>query len=543
MHQREDQGPARRRRLGIALALALGVIAIYGQTLGFEFVGFDDDQYVFENAHVKQGLSWPGLAFAFRRNQPGQAAAFPPHPLTWLSHMLDAELYGLAAGGHHATSAVLHALCAALLFAALHALTGSVWRSAAAAALWAWHPLRVESVAWVSERKDVLCAVFAMLTLLAYAHYARRGSRAAWRATCVCFALGLLAKPTLVPLPVGLLLLDHWPLARQRPWRELVLEKWPLFALAAIASLLAIDSQRFVLLTTGEVTLPQRAASAVVALVRHLGLFVWPHPLAPLYPHPYLPTQGGVGLTAGAIAAAVALVAAISALALRARRQPYLAVGWLWFLAFALPTLGLLHAGRQALADRYSQLPMIGLAVAVVWGLAELGSRVRGPALRRALGGVAIAALVVYGCVAWRQVGIWRDSQTLFRHTLAVSPRASVMRINLGTWLRHQRRFAEAEQEYRTALALDPRNAFLHFNLGRALHGQERVDEATLEYRTAATLDPGDARFPYQLGVTFELAQRFAEAAEQYRRAAALDPANPKPRARLASVSAKLAGP
>jgi tetratricopeptide (TPR) repeat protein len=270
---------------------------------------------------------------------------------------------------------------------------------------------------------------------------------------------------------------------------------------------------------------------------------VWPRGLAPLYPHPYLPTQGGVPLTGLAIAAAAALAFAITFAVGRARRAPYLAVGWLWFVGFLLPTLGILHAGRQALADRYSYLPMIGLDVAIVWGLAALGARVRAPALRRALGAAAIGLLVVYGIAAWRQVGIWRDSETLFRHTLAVSPRASAMRLNLGTWLRSQQRFAEAEQEYRAALALDPGHAFLHFNLGRALHGQERVDEAIGEYRAAAALDPSDARFPYQLGVTFEMAQRFSEAADEYRRAAALDPANPKPRARLASVTAKLAAP
>jgi len=540
MAERADNG-FRRSGLWIGLALVAGVLAIYGQTLGFEFVTFDDDQYVFENPIVGQGLTRDGLVFAFSRGE--IQTAHPPHPLTWLSHMLDVELFGLAAGGHHATNVALHALGSVLLFAALRSLTGATWRSAAAAALWAWHPLRVESVAWISERKDVLAGVFAMLTLLCYARYARSESRAAWWATLLSFALGLMAKPTLVTLPFALLLLDVWPLARQRAFARLVVEKIPQFALSALASLLTLGFQRDVLISTGDITPAQRAANTVVAIARYLGNLVWPRDLALLYPHPYIETQGGLPLAAVTIAASAALGIGITLAVLRARRQPFLAVGWLWFLGMLVPTIGIVHVGRQALADRYSYLPMIGLAVALVWGAAELFARVRVPALRRLLFGAAACVLAAYGVVAFVQTRTWRDSETLYRHTLAVSPRASAIRLNLGTWLRTHRYLDEAEHQYRAGLEVDPHNALLHWNLGRTVHAQGRTAEAIEEYLAAARYNPRDARVPYQLGLTYEMEGRLADAIEQYRRAAEIDPSNPKPRQRLASAMARLGSP
>ena len=293
------------------------------------------------------------------------------------------------------------------------------------------------------------------------------------------------------------------------------------------------------MITVEEVSLSQRAANTLVAIARYLENFVWPHDLALLYPHPYLPTQGGVPLAGVTIAAAAALSLGITLAVLRARRQPYLAVGWLWFLGMLVPMIGILHVGRQALADRYSYLPMIGLDVAVVWGFAEVLARVRAPVLRRLLLATAAGGLVAFGIAAFIQTQTWRDSETLFRHTLAVSPRASVMRLNLGNWLRTHRRLDEAEQQYRAGLEVDPDNPRLHFNLGRTLHAQGRTAEAIAEYQATAALDPKDALAPYQLGLTFEIGGRFADAAEQYRRAVALDPSNPKPRQRLASVLAR----
>jgi len=351
-----------------------------------------------------------------------------------------------------------------------------------------------------------------------------------------------MSKPTLVPLPFALLLLDFWPLARQRSFARLVLEKTPLFALSALSSLLTLGFQQDLLISTGDVSPAQRAANSLVAIARYLGNFVWPRDLALLYPHPYIETQGGLPLAAITIAASAALGIGITLAVLRARKQPFLAVGWLWFLGMLVPMIGIAHVGRQALADRYSYLPMIGLAVALVWGVAELFARVRAPALRRLLFAAGACVLVGYGVAAFAQTRTWRDSETLYRHTLSVSPRASVIHRNLGGWLRTHRFFEDAAVHYRAALEVDPGNAQLHFDLGRTLHAQGQTAEAIEEYLAAAALDPSDAVAPYQIGLSYEMEGRLAEASEQYRRAVELDPANPKPRQRLAAVMARQGG-
>jgi tetratricopeptide (TPR) repeat protein len=526
--------PTGRAGAWITLGLVAGVLAIYGQTLGFDFVVFDDDKYVTGNPVVQQGLSREGLGWAF-----ANTAVSAWHPLTWYSHMLDAQLYADWAGGHHASNVLLHALAGALLFAALRSLTGSTWRSAAAAALFAWHPLRVESVAWVSERKDVLSGVFAMLTLWCYAHYAHSRSRAAWLGSFGSLALGLLAKPTLVPLPFALLLLDVWPLARRQSWARLVLEKLPLFALSGLISLVTLFSQRRFLTSIEGVTPLQRGANALVAIATYLEKFIYPSSLAPLYPHPNLPAQGGVPLGEGTVLVSALLVVTITLAVLRAR-EPFYRIGWLWFLLMLVPTLGLVQVGRQALADRYTYLPAIGLSVALVWGVAELGARLRTPAARRLSGAAAVLVLAGYAVAAHLQTRIWRDSESMLRHTLAVSPRASVMRFNLGGLLLVQQREDEAIEQYRAGLEVAPNDARMHFDLGRALHSLGRTAEAIEEYERAAALEPRNPRFWYQIGLSYEREGRLAEAIEYYRRTVGLDPANEKPRKRLAAALERL---
>jgi hypothetical protein len=501
------EAASRGPRRWLALALVAGVLAIYAQTLAFEFVSYDDDQYVTSNRFVVGGLSREGIAFAFSRGELSEGHT--PHPLTWLSLMLDAELFGLHAGGFHATSLALHAASALLLFAALHGLTRAPWCSAAAAALWAWHPLRVESVAWISERKDVLAGVFAMLTLWCYALHARRGSRWAWWGTVVSFALGLMSKPTLVPLPFALLLLDHWPLARQRPFASRLFEKWPLFALSLISGALTLEFHRGWTTSAALVSPLERLANAAVAIVVYLGKLVCPAGLAPLYPHPYIPAAGGTPPSLAAIVACALLLAVLTFAALGARRRPYLAVGWLWFLVMLAPTLGIVQVGQQAFADRYTQLPSIGVCLAIVWAGAELLARVRTPALRRCLVAAAVLAFAAYAAAAFVQTRIWRDSETLYRHTLTVSPRATLIYFNLAAWLRQ--------------------------------HG--RADEAVAVYERAAARNPQDARAQYLLGVAYQLEGRLPEAIEQYRAAARLDPSNPKIRRRLQAALARQLGP
>jgi tetratricopeptide (TPR) repeat protein len=522
--------PTRSAGAWIPLVLVAGVLAIYGQTLGFDFVVFDDDKYVTGNPTVLRGFSREGLGWAF-----ANTAVSAWHPLTWYSHMLDAQLFGDWPGGHHATNVLLHALASALLFAALRSLTGSTWRSAAAAALFAWHPLRVESVAWISERKDVLSGVFAMLTLWSYAHYARTGSRAAWLGSFGSLALGLLSKPTLVPLPFALFLLDVWPLKRRESWTRLVLEKLPLLALSGLASLITLFSQRRFMSPIEGVTPLQRIANALAAIATYLEKFLWPSSLAPLYPHPNLPAQGGVPLDVGTVLVSALLVLTITLTVLRAQRPPW-AIGWFWFLLLLLPTLGFVQVGRQAFADRYTYLPSIGMAVALVWGFAELFARLRTPAARRLFCAAAALVLAGYGVAAHLQTRIWRGSESMLRHTLAVSPRAAVMRFNLGGWLLVQQRKDEAIEQYRAGLEVAPNNALMHFDLGRALHSTGRAAEAIEEYKRAATLDPRNPRYAYQIGLSYEREGRLAEAIEYYRRTLELDPANEKPRRRLAAA-------
>jgi hypothetical protein len=392
-----------------------------------------------------------------------------------------------------------------LLFAALRDLTGATWRSAAAAALWAWHPLRVESVAWISERKDVLSGVFGMLTLWCHARYARSESRAAWWGTISCFALGLMSKPTLVPLPCLLLLLDYWPLARRRSFTRLLLEKIPLFLCSAISSLATLELHRGWTTTTAVLSPAQRAMSALVAVASYLRKLLWPSQLAPLYPHPYLPRFGGVPPSEGTIAASAALLVTITLAVWLARRRPYLAVGWLWFLGMLVPTIGIVQVGAQSAADRYTYFPAIGLAVAIVWGVSELIAGARAPAMRRLLSAMAVLGLAAYGVAAFAQARIWRESETLYRHTLTVSPRATL----------------------------------IHLNLAALLNRQDRRDEAIEIYRTAAALNPNDARAPYLLGLAYQRQGRLAEAIEQYRIAARIDPKDPRPRKRLAAALAR----
>src|SRR5438093_6101777 len=355
-----------RRNLAIAGLVVLGTLAVFAPALRHGFVNYDDPEYVTENPRVRAGLSWAGLGWAFAAPH---AANW--HPLTWLSHMLDAQLFGLAPAGHHASSVLLHAASAALLFGVLEGTTGAPWPSAFVAATFALHPLRVESVAWVSERKDVLAGLCWMLALAAYRRYVRRRGAAAYLLVVAAFVLGLLAKPMVVTLPFVLLLLDVWPL--RRPWNvRLLWEKVPLFLLSAAVSALTVVAQRGAGAMASLESLPlgTRIAEAVVAYGAYLEKAFWPTRLAVFYPHRPL-------LVAEVATSALVLVV-ISALALRERRRrPYLLVGWLWYLVVLLPVIGLVKVGEQAMADRFSYLPQIGVLIMVAWAAADaIGSRV-----------------------------------------------------------------------------------------------------------------------------------------------------------------------
>ena len=516
----------------ISAGLAVAVFVAFGGTLHHAFINFDDPVYVIDNPEVSAGLTAHGIAWAF-----SHVYASNWHPLTWLSHMLDCQVYGLNAGGHHFTSVLLHAATAILLFRLLQSLTGQMWRSAFAAALFALHPLRVESVAWIAERKDVLSGLFFVLTTWMYVRYARSapnvdatanaGRRSPTRRyiwMLVFFACGLMAKPMLVTLPLVLLLLDYWPLRRfpaaggTVPVTRLLAEKLPLLALAGLASGVTLLAQTTARKSLEEITLPARVGNALVSYTTYVEQMLWPTRLAVLYPF----SASDIGPARLVVAAIVLVGVSVAAVALR-RRRPYLLVGWAWYAIMLIPVSGLVWVGAQAHADRYTYLPEIGLGVALTWGVAELG--VARNAQRKILGTVAAIVLVALLVATRRQSAFWRESVTLWTHTLACTSDNSVAHNNLANALVRAGDADAAIPHYEAALQIKPEYAEAHYNLGSALLGKGQVDEAIGHYHTALQLDPSYVDAHNNLGNALSSQQRWDEAIAEYRAALQLKPA------------------
>jgi tetratricopeptide (TPR) repeat protein len=517
-----------------ALALAAGVLFCFWPLSEAGFIHLDDDVYVTANPQVKSGLTLAGVAWAFTSTH---AANW--HPLTWLSHMLDCQLYGLNPAGHHLTSVLLHIAAALLLFRVFQRMTGALWQSACIAALFALHPLRVESVAWVAERKDVLGAFFWMLTMGAYARYAQaqtpgpsrrpgadedRGRHRDYSLALVFFALGLMSKPTLVTLPCVLLLLDYWPLGRvngapESRWlRSLVLEKLPFFALAVASGAITFFAQQ----SGGAVGLLEllplelRLANALVSYVAYIGKMLWPLNLAVYYPY-------DENLPVWQVAAAALLLAAATAGALRlGRKCPYLPMGWFWYLGTLLPMIGLVQVGGQAMADRYTYIPTIGLSVVIAMGVPDALRRRRlSPTLAALPAGLALVILLALGR---SQASLWQNSIRLFEHTLAVAGDSYLIRNNLGKALERAGRIEEAVAHYRECLRISPRNAEIYFNLGNAVSRSAKPHEAAALFENALRLRPDYAEAHNNLGSELDRIGRTAEALAHYREAARLKP-------------------
>jgi Flp pilus assembly protein TadD len=469
-----------------------GTLLLFSRATRDGFVNLDDPGYVTANPIVERGLSWAGAAWAFT------APTDYWRPLTTLSHMLDCQLYGLSPAGHHFTSVLWHALNAVLVFLLFRRLTGGLGRSAFAAALFAWHPLRVESVAWVAERKDVMSGCFFLLTLLTYARFtearsARRPARRAYLLALACFAAGLMCKPMLVTLPFVLLLLDYWPLPRPplRPARLLILEKLPFFALAgatAVATMLMQENlDAFVL----NLSLAARLGNAVVSLARYLGKFLWPVDLVVCYPHP--------GSWPGATLLAVAvLLLGLGAAAWGQRRdRPWIAAGLGWYLVTLLPVIGLVQVGFQAMADRYTYLPLLGAELALVPSLPAFASR------SWRMAGAGGAAVVLGACAlrTWNQEGVWRNSETLFAHAIQVDARNDVAEDFMASALLAAGRVDDARSHAERARALNPRSDQALVTLAGISELQGRSGEAMTLYRAALALRPGNAQVQCQLGL------------------------------------------
>jgi len=477
--------PPDRRVWAVAACLAAAVVALYWRSLANLFVNFDDGDYVYDNAHVKAGLSFDNLRWALTNISHGNW-----HPLTWLSHMFDAQVFGPDPAGHHLVSVLWHAANSVVLLVLLWRLTGRLWRSAFVAALFAFHPLRVESVAWVAERKDVLSGFFYLCTLGAYAWYTRRPS--SWRrylAVAAMLALALMSKPSAVTAPFLLLLLDYWPLARKERLGVLLREKIPLFAMAAADSAVTFVSQRQAgAMTAVAVPFPDRLANVVVSYARYLAKIFWPHPLAVMYPYPR-------HLSAAAVLACALLLLAITALALRfARQAPYLPVGWFWFLGVLVPMSGIVQVGWQAYADRYTYLPSIGIFVALVWLAADIFEARR---WRFAAPLAALALLPPLAAATWAQEPYWHDGLTLFQHAVDVTSDNPAAAYHLGVDLSDLGRNAEAIPLLQEMIRLQPGFYTAYYVLGRTQAAQGDLQPALRNFTEALRRNPnyGDALY------------------------------------------------
>ncbi|MEI8042854.1 MAG: tetratricopeptide repeat protein [Verrucomicrobiota bacterium] len=534
----------------LAVLLLLVTIALYWPATGHDFLNFDDPDYVTANPHVQQGLHWEGVKWAFCNPVCGNW-----HPLTVLSHALDCQVFSAKPWGHHLTSVLLHALNAALVFALFQQMTGATWQSLFVAALFAVHPLRIESVAWVAERKDVLSGFFGLLALIFYARYAGETSetrspkpegnltpeirKAApthhtshlthhvsrftpYTLSLLFLALGLMSKPMLVTWPFVMLLLDYWPLKRMRNgWRlslRLLWEKIPFFALAAAASVVTfvVQKREGALMAAESLPFGARVGNALISYCRYLGKLCWPADLAIYYPYPGQWPSAQVLLAGG-------LLLVLSLLFLGPRRRfPFLLVGWLWFVGMLVPVIGLVQAGSQAMADRYTYLPSLGVLILAAWGTCELTRRWRYGGIVLSVAGSA--AIVLCLVLTRQQLGHWKDSETLFRHAIEVTQGNAIAHNSLGSALVEKGRVDEAIREYREALRLRSDYADAQINLGTALSQRGQTDEAIRHYREAVRLQPDHAGARIDLGTALDEQGQTEEAIRQYREAIRLQP-------------------
>jgi Flp pilus assembly protein TadD len=557
----------------MAALMALVTIALYWPAMNHDFVNCDDTIYVTENPHVQGGLSWEGVKWAFCN-----PVSSNWHPLTMLSHMLDCQMFGLNPWGHHLTSVLLHAVNTVLVFLLLRGLTGALWRSVLVAAIFGLHPLHVESVAWVAERKDVLSTFFFLLTLVFYASYARRVTSGRCPAFTVLrhgkqvtgpgkvipvsvwspvtchpslfyslalgvFALGLMSKAMLVTVPFLLLLLDYWPLGRSAKYEvrsqknsvphlpgatkrskggstlnHLLLEKLPFFGLAAVISVVTFMVQKHggAVVVVESLPLGARSGNALISYCRYLGKLFWPAHLAVLYPHPgYWPIEQ-VLLAGGLILGLTVLFI------VERRRHPFLLMGWLWFCGTLVPVIGLVQVGDQAMADRYTYIPSLGVLILAIWGAYELTRRWRHHEMVLSVAGCA--AIVLCIGLTRQQLGYWQDSETLFRHALEVTENNYLAHNNLGVALGRKGQIDEAISQYQEAIRLKPDFADAHNNLGNALFRKDQIDEAISQYQETIRLKPDIVYAHYNLGNALGRKGQIDEAIRQYQEAIRLKP-------------------
>jgi len=542
---------SQKKFIVICLALAAGTIALYCPIIGHDFLNYDDDAYITQNPHVTGGLSWAAIVWAFKS---GYAANW--HPLTWISHMMDCQFFGLNPGEHHLMNVLFHTANTVLLFILLNYMTGAMWRSGFVAALFAWHPLHVESVAWAAERKDVLSAFFWMLALLCYARYARGSpdpssspsspvrhsisdvgssanlpsSRLHYCLSLFFFACGLMSKPMVVTLPFVLLLLDFWPLQRfnTSTLQRLILEKLPFFALMAASCVITMRAQKHALWSSVSLPFDFRLANALMSYVRYISKIFLPTDLALIYPYPHSWPLAGV-----VVSAAVLLILTIVFVG-QAKRFPYLAVSWFWFLGTLVPAIGLVQAGVQSMADRYTYLPSIGIFILVAWGVTDLATlSPRKNDICAFVGAVALGACIV---LTSAQLSYWHDSETIFFHTVNVTTDNYAAEDCLGKTLQNIGDNRDAEELFETAVHLEPTYPLAQFDLGMSLLRMGNPKDAGQHLATAVQLYPTDPVMQYDFGVFLLQHGRTNEAAEHLKAALALKPDFSEARSELDSV-------
>lgn len=519
--------------LSIVASLVAATLAVYLPVSHYEFVNYDDPVYVFENNHVRTGLTLAGTQWAFTTTAGGNW-----FPITWLSHMADVQYFGLRSGAHHVTNLILHLLSTFLLFVVFRRMTGACWPSAFVAFVFALHPLHVESVAWIAERKDVLSAFFWMITLLAWVWYTERTTAGRYALVLLAFCFALMSKSMVVTLPFVLLLLDIWPLSRTpRPQdflrSRVFWEKVPLLILAASLSVATFLAQRAggAIASFDEIPFGVRLANAPISYVTYLSSFLWPSKLAAFYPYPPVHPLWTV-------LAAVLILLAISALVLvRFHQNPYLAVGWLWYAVTLVPVIGLIQVGAQSHADRYTYLPLIGVSVGLAWGLAELTTRW---ASAKAFIIVIVGWCTLCSILTRRQVSYWQDSESLFRHAVSVTSDNAVAQANLGDALMQRNRPAEALEHLREGIRIRPNIKSPYIDAGKALRQLGKLDEAVANDRLAAAEWPNDSDVRLTLGIALSEQGHMAEALEDERAAVRLDPESADARYNLGTLYATL---
>ena len=563
-----------RAKLALKFAICAALVAItwtvFGQTLGHQFVNYDDPLYVFENAHIRAGISWHSILWAFTHVHSQNW-----HPLTSISHMLDCQFFGLQPAGHHFMNVLLHSAGAVLLFLLLEQMTGgpsssrdgsvspklsgpnrtgNIWASAFVAAVFAIHPLHVESVAWIAERKDVLSGVFFMLTLLAYVGYVRKRTAGRYVTMSILFACGLMSKPMLVTVPIVLLLLDYWPLnrglakasARQaevsllrakaataavrgqkseiqrfktQNWLKLVVEKIPLFALSVASCIATLLAQNFALASTEFLPIKLRITNAIVTYFDYVRQMFWPVDLIPFYIHPEN------RLEIWRLILAVAILAAITAITfMRRRKNPYLITGWFWYIVMLVPVIGLIQVGLHGRADRYTYLPQIGLYVAIVWLIRDLTKSWRRQKV--ILGAAAAIVLGSLSILSWKQTTHWRDTEALWSYALTVTPDSDVADAGLAGILFVRGQVDEAIRHYERALHFRSGNVAAQYGLARALASKQKVDEAISHYQKALSIQPDNTAASNDLGVLFASKGEIGNAIATWRQTLSFDPDN-----------------